>query len=211
MALGEPDVGRLYLTRTDDTLTPGAFLCIQGAEGFARTLAGGHFVTVDSEDLAVASNDSLVVISALETLPFNADPAADCVPLESLVARRLDCSRLRGTADCGGLLSDIALAAADLDSNGRDELLVGIPSESSRGNDAAGKIRVTSFAKDPPTAIEEMSSSSSESGDRLGTAVVGIPLSRPEAVLAGAPGGNKLATFFCSSLLPPGKGGARCN
>jgi hypothetical protein len=210
--VGEPDAANLYVMRTDGTLPPDSALCISGATNFSVAMAVGHFTAADSEDLAVASDSEVVVLPALDSLPLSADLSAPCVALTELgIARTLGCQKLNAGNSCSGLLANVALAAADLDGDGRDELLVGAPSASTRGNDAAGKVLITTFGKVEPSVIEELSPSSAESGDRLGTSVVGVPLSRPEVVLAGAPGGNKLAAFFCTSLLAAGKGGVRCD
>jgi hypothetical protein len=209
--IGEPDAGKLYVMRTDGTAAPDASLCISGATNFAAAISTGHFTSTGSEDLAVASDDEVAVLPALENLTLSTDFAAACVPMSELGARSLSCRALNSGNACEAMLSNPALSASDLDADDRDELLVGAPSASTRGNDAAGKILLTSFGKEKPALVEELSLSSTESGDRFGTSVVGVPMSRPEVILAGAPGGNKLAAIFCTSLLPKGKGGVRCD
>jgi len=213
IAVGEPAGSLVYLMRTDGVSPPTESLCISSASAnFAAAIAAGHYTSAESEDLAIASDDEIVVLPAVDSLPYSTDPAAPCIALESLATKRtLSCKALNLGGMCGGLFSTVALAASDLDSDGRDELVVGTPSAATRGNDAAGKLIVTSFRTDIPSLVQELSPSSAESGDRLGTSVTGVPLSRPEVLLAGAPGGNKLAAFFCTSLLPAGKGGARCD
>lgn len=213
IAVGEPQGKTLHLMPTDGTVAPTTSLCISSpSTNFAVAITAGHFTSSDSVDLAVASDSEVLVLPGLDGLPYSADPTAPCVDIAAIdAARTISCTALNAGNACGGLLATVALAAADLDGDGRDELLIGTPSASTRGNDAAGKILVTSFGRTKPTLIQELSLSSAESGDRLGSSIAGVPLSRPEVVLAGAPGGNKLAAFFCTSLLPAGKGGARCD
>jgi hypothetical protein len=211
VAVGEPDAGVLRVMATDGKTTPSAVLCIGGNTGFTKALAAGHFVSADSEDLAVASDAGILVLPALGTLAFSTDIETACVSTAALVtARTLDCSQLfPSSGTCEGL-SEVALAASDLDGDGLDELLIGAPSVSARGSAAAGKLLLASFGGPEPTVVGELSPSSAESGDRFGSSIVGVPLSRPEVVLAGAPGGNKLAALFCTSLLPEGHAYARC-
>jgi hypothetical protein len=211
IVVGEPDADKLYVMRTDGNAAPDASLCISGTTNFATAITTGHFTAADSQDLAIASADEVAVLPALDQLTLSPDFGAPCVALSELGPRSLSCRALNSGNACDGLLSSAAFGASDLDADGRDELLVGAPSASTRGNDAAGKILLLSFGKEKPVLIEELSPSSTESGDRFGTSVVGVPMSRPEVVLAGAPGGNKLAAIFCTSLLAEGKGGVRCN
>lgn len=211
-AMGAPDGATLHVVRVDGSTPANLGTCIIGPKRFASALAAGHFASPDSTDLAVASESEVVVLTELDSLPFSSDPAAPCVPLANVDGvRSLGCQALNGGSACGTLLSGVALAATDLDGDEREELLIGAPSASPGGNDAAGKIIVTSFAKTKPTVVEELSHSSAESGDRFGSSIVGVPLSRPDVILAGAPGGNKIAALFCTKLLPSGKGGVRCN
>ncbi|HMA93530.1 MAG TPA: FG-GAP repeat protein [Polyangiaceae bacterium] len=214
IAVGEPEVGTVYVSRIDLTVTPPTIqnFCVRGESGFASALAVGHLTTASTLDLALRDDKELVVLPALDTMPFSLSADVPCTALAELSSvRRLACTTLNGSRPCEGLLSTASLAPADLDGDGRDELLVGAPSASVRGNDAAGKVLIASFGQEKPALVGELLASSAESGDRLGSSVLGVPLSGVEVVLAGAPGGNKLAAFFCTSLLPEGKGGARCD
>lgn len=211
VAVAEPSVSTVYVYLLETTNVVRQSYCIQGEAELGSALAAGSFTAEGSLDLAVLGRNGLIVIPALDSLnPPNAPTS--CVSLAELTdVRSLSCGALNGGKACNELLTSAALSSANLDGTGPDEVLVGAPNAGVRGNDAAGKVLLASFAKAKAALLGELSASSGESGDRLGTSIVGVPLSGRDVVLAGAPGGNKLAAFFCTGLIAKGKGGARCD
>jgi hypothetical protein len=207
LVVGDPDANRVYLLAVDDAGTLSATACIEGPSGFGHLLTTGYFRTSDEQSLVVGTASQLTVISALSTL----NNATDCLSVDALSnATSLGCDNFKLDVDCDSALVNGSMTPADLNSDGIDELIVGVPSAVGEGYRAAGQVLTLSLSNDELSVRERLSPSSIESGDRIGESVVAVPLSRPDVVLAGAPGGNKLAAFYCSALLPAGLGGARC-
>jgi hypothetical protein len=211
--------GRLWVFRTPTSGPSETLGCISGGKDFGRVLAAGRFHGTKVDDLAVADAKSVFVLSqdamldALATSQFSEDGAsADCATLQDL-AGVIDTSCKTGDnwSDCAKGEFGASLAPADLNGDDTDELLVGVPGADVRGENAAGVVVVYRATSSKLTATnDDLFISSAESNDRLGQSVVGVPLSRPDVVVAGAPGGNKVATFFCSSLLEDEDRGTRC-
>lgn len=211
LAVAEPDAATVYVHLLDPTGATTLTLCLRGDAGSANALAAGPFTAEGSLDLAVLGSNELVVIPAVDAWGMM-DPNQGCLNFADLTdVRRLPCRALNAGNACNELMTGATLATANLDGTGPDELLIGTPAAGARGNDAAGKVLLASFAKTKPLVIGELLASSAESGDRLGASIVGVPLSGRDVVLAGAPGGNKLAAFFCTGLVSEGKDGARCD
>jgi hypothetical protein len=205
--------GRLWILRTPASGSSETLGCIQGDAGFGRVLAPGRFLGTEVDDLAVSDDKQVFVLSQDAILAALSDVKApeDCVSLEDVdEVLATKCKTQDNWSDCeNGQFGD-ALAPADLDGDDTDELLVGVPAADVRGENAAGVVLVYRIASDKLTITDSLFISSAGSSDRLGQSVVGVPLSRPDVVVAGAPGGNKVATFFCSSLLGDEDRGARC-
>ncbi|HEY5961923.1 MAG TPA: FG-GAP repeat protein [Polyangiaceae bacterium] len=210
--VGEPDQSILRIYQVEGGNLTGASACIQGDAHFASALAVGRFASSDSDGLAVASDDQIIVIGDVGNIALSDDPAAPCLALADLseLAAHLGCAQLNAGNACNGQLANAALAAVDLDGDAKDELIIGAPAANERGSDAAGKIYLARLRMSELEVVQELSPSSIESGDRFGSSIVGVPMSRPEVILAGAPGGNKLAALFCTNLITKDQGGVRC-
>lgn len=211
LAVAEPDAATVHIHLLDATNAITFSGCLHGDTGFARALAAGPFTAEGSLDLAVLGSDEVVVVPSLQAWGVpNTDTG--CLSLSDLPdLRRLPCRALNGGKACNGLMTGATLGSANLDGKGPEEILIGTPAAGARGNDAAGKVLLASFEKAKPSVVGELLASSAESGDRLGASIIGVPLSGRDVVLAGAPGGNKLAAFFCTGLVAEGKDGARCD
>jgi hypothetical protein len=210
--VGEPEAAILHVYTVDSTGVARGATCIQGPRQFSSALAIGHFAPDGAEDIAVASDEAIVAIHDISNLVLSEDPAAPCVALSDLatVSEPLTCEALSSSSNCSSLFSDATLAAADVNGDGLDELVVGTPSAPDRSHDAAGRVYVVQITPTTLEVLQGLTPSSIESGDRFGSSIVGVPLSRPEVILAGVPGGNKLAALFCTNLLVNGQGGTRC-
>lgn len=211
LAVAEPDAATVHINLLDAKNATTFSMCLRGDTGFAKALAAGPFTAEDSLDVAVLGSDEVVVVPSPESWGM-LNPVQGCLTLSDLPnLRRLPCRALNGGKACNGLMVGATLGSANLDGTGPEEILIGTPAAGARGNDAAGKVLLASFEKAKPSVVGELLASSAESGDRLGTSIVGVPLSGRDVVLAGAPGGNKLAAFFCTGLVPEGKDGVRCD
>ena len=211
LVVGEPKAGRVHFFATDDTGAVTSQGCIAGPAGFGQMLASGYYLATDLQSIAVASASQVNVLPELSQLGMLQPNTDGCIKLEQLTnTLSLACKEFGIPVDCTNALSLGALATADLNGDQVDELLVGIATASAVGVHAAGQVLTVTAEPTKLAVRERLAPSSPESGDRLGESVVGIPLSRAEVVLAGAPGGNKLAAFYCSALVPDGQGGKRC-
>ncbi|MGC4067797.1 MAG: hypothetical protein QM784_24735 [Polyangiaceae bacterium] len=208
LLVGEPAENRIHVLVTDAEGQSTTSFCVSGATGFGSRLAVGHFTSKATQGVAIAASDGLAVLPSWLELPRDLPTDGSCLDIEQLAPQRIDCKGLAVQGTCA--IGDGSLAPADLDGDGIDELLLGVPLASADGARASGQVLTISVGTDRLKVLERLAPSSIESGDRLGQSVVGVPLSRPDVVLAGAPGGNKLAAFYCSAVLPEGRGGKRC-
>lgn len=217
--VADPAHGRVWVFRTPSSGAAETLGCIAGGANFGQVLAAGRFHGNKLDDLAVADKKGVFVLpqaallDALEASEFTeAGASPDCATLDDVAGVvNASCKTGDNWSDCAKGEFGAALAPADLDGDGTDELVVGVPGADVRGENAAGVVvvyRVTANKLAPTD--DDLFISSAEANDRLGQSVVGVPLSRPDVIVAGAPGGNKVATFFCSSLLEDKDRGERC-
>jgi hypothetical protein len=208
LLIGEPAENRLHVVVTDAEGQPTTSFCVSGTPGFGSRLAVGHFTSRETQGVAIATAEGLAILPSWLEIPTDLPTDGSCVDIEKLSPQHIDCKGLALQGTCA--IGEGSLAPADLDGDGIDELLLGAPLGSANGARASGQVLTLSISAKGPKVLERLAPSSIESGDRLGQSVVGVPLSRPDVVLAGAPGGNKLAAFYCSAVLPAGRGGQRC-
>lgn len=216
LVVGEPGAGRVHFYVTDSSGLVTGNYCVVGREGLGQHLAAGYFDQAQSATLAVSDANQVTVLTDLGQIEALASTdralaPEDCLPIERLsVSTALGCTNLGLHANCASSLTLLSLAPADLNDDGLEELLIGVPLADGQGQSAAGQVLTTQLKQAELQIRERLTISSSESGDRLGESVAAVPLSRPDVVLAGAPGGNKIAAFYCSTLVPNGQGGKRC-
>jgi hypothetical protein len=211
LVIGEPDANRIHLLTVDDSGTLISTTCLEGSTGFGRSMTAGYFVDKNRQGLAVGTDSQVTVLSDLTSLVQASPQGGGCVALDAAPsAKTLSCQDFGLEVNCDNALTLGSITPADLNGDGIDELVVGVPMAMSNGERSAGQLITVSVTSDGLVVRDWFAPSSIESGDRLGQSVVALPLSRPDVVLAGAPGGNKLAAFYCSALLPAGLGGKRC-
>ncbi len=211
-ALGAPKSGHVWLwhaTNSEVKLVG----CLGGPPGFGRALASGPVDRDGTDDLVVSDDFSVSVISgaalgALDTAPSPA--CSPALPAGALLAS-FGCGTTSEVGGCDGSGFGASLAVGDLDGNGDGEILVGAPRLRVRQVEHAGAVLVFAVGGSSRFALVEAKFlSSADSDDQLGSAVAAPRLGNHSIIAAGAPGGGKLALFYCSSLLPPGLRGARC-
>jgi hypothetical protein len=215
-AVGAPEADRVWLfAASADGKSVASTGCVTGGAGFGRTLAAGDVDGVAGDELVVAANDHVEVLGAIDLLA----QGGACVATESARLARLECVSTADVSGCANSGFGAALAVGDVDGDGNGEVFVGAPGMSVRGQSGAGAIEVfdldLSGAKQPEWLAEAKFLSSARSGDALGSSLATV-LQWPAAggnpqhvLLAGAPGGDKAAIFYCFDL-PSGKRGARC-
>ncbi len=209
--LSDEDHGRLWIIDLPETGTASVLGCVEGDEGFGRTLTSGRFTDPDLDDLAVSSDERVTIVPQAALLEALSASTPDCADLADIdAAFSAGCKAQDDWSGCDQARFGEALAAANVDGDDYDELLVGAPGADVRGENAAGVVLAYRTSDQELELGESLFISSAESSDQLGSALVGVELDRPDVIATGAPGGNKLALFFCSSFLRADDRGSRC-
>lgn len=205
LAVGEPGQGRVYLFDSSGALQG----CLApGIAGFGRTLAAGRVDKDADQELVVASDGKVHVLSGA-VLAGAADPSCGALPAGAEIVA-LSCRTTSDLDGCGSSQFGAALAVADFDHDDDGEVLVGAPGMDVRDAGQGGAVFVFDVEPEHPDwMLEARFLSSAESGDRLGTAIGVVHQPDRDVFVAGAPGNGKAALFFCSKLLK-GDRGSRC-
>jgi|GEM_PF-2151766 len=186
--------------------------CVQGPAQFGRVLATGTFDDDAFEDLAVADAQHVFVLGGASLAGLEAPSSGVCTSLEGLAQlRRAECQQLPDLDGCAGSPYPMALAAGNLDATGPDELIVGAPNTSVRGEGTAGAAFVYASNSDALRIVQGLYVSTAVSGNWLGKSVAIAELGGIDTVLAGAPGDNAIMAFYCNSLMPAASKSARCH
>ncbi len=211
LVVGEPENDRVWLYRglRDGTTEPVS--CLQGEPGFGRTLSTGHFDADALDDLAVADGSQVMLVDGATLADLAPDSDSGCLDVSEFSTPPRSCQSTEHTGGCARADFGAALGVSDLDDDGRDELLVGMPSATVRGKVRAGAIAVLSPAKDGLSWQDVLYLGSAGQDDRFGAAVAGLQLSRWDAVVAGIPGASKVAVLYCSALIPDSADDPRCH
>ncbi len=205
-----PD-NNVWLYRVKNDRTTALVACIQGVAQFGRLLTTGQFDDDDIDDLAVADGQSVTIIkgSALSSLADNGD--ATCTALDKTqVIGQVQCAQWSVLDGCAVQPFAASLASGNLDGAGPDELLIGVPNTSVRGESAAGAVFIHSVANGSFRTVQGLYVSTASSGDLLGSSIAVAHESDIDAVIAGAPGSNSVMAFYCDSLMPAQSKSARC-
>jgi hypothetical protein len=213
-AIGAPEEGHVWLFRSDDGESAFPIGCLGGVSGFGRALASG-FVDDDEIDELLVSDDFNVTIfdgRSLIELPRTESEACSLGGLHGeAIVTSFGCGSNGATTGCDEARFGAAIAVGDLDGDGDGEVIVGAPGMTVRDTPRAGALLVFDVEGDRPWEFDEIQFlSSAEEGDQLGATVVAPEQGDRAVIAAGAPGNGKTAVFFCSSLLPEDRVGARC-
>ncbi|MCW5789065.1 MAG: FG-GAP repeat protein [Polyangiaceae bacterium] len=208
LAVAAPGEGNVYLYRWRPGQAEAALLgCLGGQAGLGRALATGR-VTPDAVDDLVVSDDRTVYVlngEVLSELPETTG-APTCtlagLPQGALVTS-FGCGTEASVEGCERSLFGAALEVADLDGDGDGEVLVGAPLMTVRGVGSAGAVLVYDVEGERPFNLHDvLFMSSAEEGDQLGRSLAVARSGAQEVVVAGAPGNEKTALFFCSVFTP---------
>jgi hypothetical protein len=214
VAVGAPDAGHVWLFSGDDAKgAPVGCLALGASSHFGRTLATGHVDKDDTDDLVIADDTFVTVISGKALAGLG--PATDitcslaALPPDAIIAS-FSCGSRDDIAGCPGGFGT-SLAVGDLDGDGDGEVLVGAPGLSIRGTGNAGAVLVYDVeGKTPEAVTDTLFLSSGESKDALGSSLVAAHLDGRDVVVAGAPGSARAAVFYCSKALRGAASGSRC-
>jgi hypothetical protein len=172
-----------------------------------KALASGDVTGDGKDDLIVTDNGNAYVISgaSLDLQPPTApDVVSDCATTLIDGAIKAACK-----GDCSSSDFGASVAVGNLDGKGGGEVIVGAPGMKVRKRGGAVLLyRIDSG--NTATLTDTLFMSSAKGGDRIGETVAAARLDDRSVVVAGGAGGSKAAVFFCSSLVPAGSKGARC-
>jgi len=206
LVVGEPDAGRVLVFDLTGSLE-GCFA--PGTPGFGRALAAGRVDKDADQELVVSSDGQVHVLSGKA---LSGALSGSCVaPPNGAELVALSCSETADLKGCSASRFGASLAVADIDRDDDGEVLVGAPDMDVREASDGGAVLVYDVEPEHPHwLLEARFLSSAESGDRLGASLAVIAQPDRDIFATGAPGGGKVAVFFCSKLLPSGKRGSRC-
>jgi hypothetical protein len=218
IAVSAPDAGQVWLYKTEQDGNDSLGVpvgCLGGITGLGRTLASGRVDEDEFDDLLIADDKNVSVVSGqvLSQLPTSSMAACSLASLpEGGLLASFSCGSIKGVSGCGGSRFGATLAVGDLDGDGDGEVVVGAPNMTARGESNAGALIIYDAEGDEPHAFSEvLFSSSLEANDHLGATLATPNLGDRHIIAAGAPGGGKTLLFYCSELFSgSGEGSKRC-
>lgn len=212
VAIGAADAAQIWLyALAADDQSVASHGCVTGAAGFGRTLAAGDVDGDGTDELVVATDAAVVVLRGTELAGLAQGGA--CSAAGGAVLVELACSTTADVSDCSAGRFGDALSVGDLNGDGDGEVVVGAPGMRVRDAGRAGALLIydvdLSGSADKEWLSDVKFVSSAESGDGLGSAIAAVRQADRDVLLAGAPGGDRAAMFYCFEL-PSGKRGSRC-
>lgn len=215
LALGVSGKSQVLLWKTDDRANVSYIGCLGEGPGTGRALASGNVNNDGSDDLVIADDSSVQVLSGATLFALPETDSSECVAPGTISGALLGwfgCVATSTATDCDKSEFGAALAVGDLDGDGRGEVIVGAPKMTVRGEKNAGALLVyTMKSTMAGSLVDTKFISSAESGDELGRSIVTPRLANRDIIAAGAPGHGKAALFYCSSLLGHSAASARCH
>ena len=214
-AVAAPEAGEVWLFKTVGQRAANIG-CLGGFAGFGRTMIGGNVDADEFDDLAIADQTNVTVVSGKVLAELPETTSASCsfasLPEGGLIAS-FSCGSTKGVSGCPTSDFGHSLAVGDLDGDGDGEVIVGAPLMTVREQAAAGALIVYDAEGDEPHLFSDvLFASSLEANDRLGASLATPNLGDRHIVAAGAPGGSKTFLFYCPGLGGEAEAGStRCH
>lgn len=208
IAASSQTTNEVFVFDVDATRTATVAGCLTGPDQFGRLLGTGDFGIVSRAALLVADATTIYAIDGSSLVQALANGASPCTDVSSTTFVKATCATDANVDGCSARPFPASMTAASLDLG--EELIVGVPEATVRGESAAGAVFIYSLAGGTFEAVESLFVSSATSGDRLGTSVAAAPGSGLDRIVAGAPGDNSVMEFFCNSLVPASAKSSRC-
>lgn len=222
--VGEDTHGRVWLYRVVDGKIvhnrpnpdfPAPIGCLPGfSKNFGTYMHTGRLFGGSSDELFISDGVTISIYDAGALA--DSPPTSDCggAPLGGGYITSVTCVETGSVKGCPYITTGFgrSIAIADVDGNGKNELVVGAPALDVNDTQNAGAVLV--YDVDPAGAntrlLEARVISSHDTGDALGTSVAALRIGTRDVVAAGAPGLGSFFLFYCSTLGGAGSSSSRC-
>jgi hypothetical protein len=219
-AVSAQDGGQLHLFRAEGE-RPRYLGCLGGTPDFARKVIAGPVpgpgapeIGDDVADLVVSDRRTVFVLDGakLAALPETDNMACTLAALpENTLIASFGCGSTPETSECSSSDFGAALALGDIDGDGDNEVIVGAPQMTVRGEHGAGAVLLYDVDTLGDGVLQDVRFlAQGEEGDALGGSVAAASIGDRDVLIAGAPRSGKVGLFYCSSMVPGAKRGKRC-
>jgi hypothetical protein len=223
-ALSAQGDGEVHLFRADGA-RPRYLGCLGGTPDFGRKITSGLVpgpetpeIGDDVADLVVSDRATVFVFDGakLAALPFvSTDQEGYTCTLAALPENTLltsfGCGSTPATSDCASSDFGASLALGDIDGDGDNEVIVGAPQMTVRGEHGAGAILVYDADFLGDDVLQDVRFlAQGEQGDALGGAVSAVSIGDRDVIVGAATRSGKVGLFYCSDMVPGDKRGKRC-
>jgi len=216
--------GELHLYRADGA-RPRYLGCLGGTPDFARKMTSGLVPGPDTPDIGDSIPD-LVVSDRAQVYVFDGAKLADLPPVptgergytctlaalpENTLITSFGCGSTPATSECSSSDFGAALALGDIDGDGDNEVIVGAPAMTVRGEHGAGAILTYDVDTIGDHELKDVRSfAQGEGGDALGGSVSAVSIGDRDVIVGGAIRSGLVGLFYCSDMVPGPKRGKRC-
>jgi len=216
--------GELHLYRADGA-RPRYLGCLGGTPDFARKMTSGLVPGPDTPDIGDSIPD-LVVSDRAQVYVFDGAKLAALPPVptdqdgytctlaalpESTLITSFGCGSTPQTSECSSADFGAALALGDIDGDGDNEVIVGAPAMTVRGEHGAGAILTYDVDTIGDHELKDVRFfAQGEGGDALGGSVAAVSIGNRDVIVGGAIRSGQVGLFYCSDMVPGPMRGSRC-